>query len=111
VRAVNQFDSVASNTRTITTGTFAPATPSSLSSNVVLDGLGNAAVTISWQRNSTDESGYYIYRGNVIAGTVTRGTLNFTDIVEEDLVGLIYSVSAFNQNGISARSTGLSVDT
>ena len=110
VRAVNQFDSVASNTRTITTGTFAPATPSSLSSNVVLDGLGNAAVTISWQRNSTDESGYYIYRDNVIAGTVTRGTLNFTDFVLENET-FIYSVSAFNQNGISARSTGLTVNT
>jgi hypothetical protein len=110
IRAVNQLNTTISNTRTITTGTFAPATPSSLSSNVVLDGLGNAAVTISWQRNSTDESGYYIYRDNVIAGTVTRGTLNFTDFVLENET-FIYSVSAFNQNGISARSTGLTVNT
>jgi hypothetical protein len=110
VRAVNQFDSVASNTRSITTGTFAPATPSGLSASVVLDGLGNAAVTLSWTRNSTDESGYYIYRGNVISATVTRGQLNYTDFVLENET-YVYAVAAFNQNGISARSTGLTVNT
>jgi hypothetical protein len=111
VRAVNQFDSVASNTRTITTGTFAPATPSNLSANVLSDDSGTSIVTISWQRNSTDESLFYIYRGNLLAGTQTRGVTNFSDIVPDDQVGLIYTVSAGNQFGISAKSTGVTVNT
>jgi len=110
IRAVNQFDTTISNTRSITTGTFAPATPSDLSSSVVLDGIGNAAVTLSWQRNSTDESLFYIYRGNLLAGTQTRGTTNFTDFVLEDET-FVYTVSAGNENGISAKSTGLTVNT
>jgi hypothetical protein len=111
IRAFNRVGSTLSNTRTVTAVSSVPATPSNLTLVGVLAGSGEGFVTLTWQRNSTDEDGFLIERSSGGAFTVVGGTAKAQTTYEEiaPTGNYQYRVVAYNEFGNSAPSNQISV--
>jgi hypothetical protein len=120
IRAFNRIGDALSNTRTVTAVSSVPATPSNLTLVGVLVGSpGEGFVSISWQRNSTDEDGFLVQRklstqgagSYVTVGGTAKAQTNFGETVVGDPdTNYDYRIIAYNQFGNSALSNVLTVN-
>ncbi|MEL7119945.1 MAG: M60 family peptidase N-terminal accessory domain-containing protein [Bacteroidota bacterium] len=95
----NQFDFVLT-----TYGLDGPASPS----NVTYDQMGSA-ITLEWEDNATNESGYYIKQRQLPSGTfevIKTVSANATsELVEVKAIGSYeFQVVAFNQDGLESNT-------
>ncbi len=120
VRAFNRQGTTLSNTRTVTSVSSVPAAPSNLTEVGTLQGGGQGFVTISWQRNSTDEDGFFVQRKLSSQGAgsfaTVGGTAKAQTIFEELVIGdpnfntdFDYRIIAHNQFGNSTPSGTITV--
>jgi hypothetical protein len=115
IRAVNRAGSTLSNERSITTISMIPAAPSVLANQQVQTiSASSASVVLTWQRNSTDETGFVIeYRetGTManfvqIDGAAAGATTAYVifDRVGTGTKSYLFRVRAVNEFGQSAPS-------
>lgn len=93
----------------------APAAPSNLSATSVPKQL-TSDVTVTWQDNSNNETGFTIERSDdnstwTQAGTVAANTSTYTDAGQAEGTELYYRVSASNGSGTSAFSNVVTITT
>jgi hypothetical protein len=120
IRAFNRVGNTLSNTRTVTAASSVPATPSNLTLIGVLAGSpGEGFVSISWQRNSTDEDGFFVQRklstqgagSYVTVGGTAKAQTNFGEtITGPSNTNYDYRIIAHNEFGNSAPSNILTVN-
>jgi titin len=120
IRAFNRVGSTLSNTRTVTAVSTVPSAPSNLTEVGTLQGGGEGDVTISWQRNSTDEDGFLVQRklssqgagSYATVGGTPKGQTNFRETVIGDPdfnTDFDYRIIAYNQFGNSTPSDAITV--
>ncbi len=105
------LESNASNTVSATPTACPPAAPS----NVTISGSTQTSITLSWSDNSTNESGFKIYRWSYVQATaqwafvqIATVGANITTYTQSGLTCgndfNFYEVSAYNANGESAHT-------
>lgn len=108
IRAITaSSESVFTNFVTATT-TAAPSTPVA-PTQLSATGGANNSVTLTWQDNSTNESGFRVYRstnGTTFTLLATVGTNNnaYTDMTTAPLTLYYYYVAGYNSGGEGAKS-------
>jgi fibronectin type 3 domain-containing protein/poly(3-hydroxybutyrate) depolymerase len=108
VRAVTaSSESVFTNFVTATTPA-APATPVAPTQLSAIGGANNS-ITLTWQDNSTNESGYRVYRSTDgitygLLGTVGANNNAYTDMATAALTLYYYYVAGYNGGGEGAKS-------
>lgn len=97
-----------------TLGGIVPAAPTALTATSVSD----SQIDLTWQDNSTDESGFRIERKRAVAtdawaaiATVGPNVTSYSDVGLTGLTAYRYRIRAFNANGNSAYSTIASAKT
>ena len=116
VVAFNRIGSATSNERTVTSLDAVPATPSNLTAFALQGDPGQAFVTLTWQRNDTDEDGFIIERSTGGAFTQVGGTSKAQTTYEEVVTGssgvtYTYRIIAYNEFGNSIASNTVSITT
>ncbi|MFM8392605.1 MAG: fibronectin type III domain-containing protein, partial [Acidobacteriota bacterium] len=106
-------ESIASNEATVKTPITLPAPPSALEAAAV----SSTRINLSWNDNSTNESGFKIYRRTgsggswASVGTVDANVTNFQNSSLDPSVTYNYRVTAWNVTGESANSNEASATT
>ena len=108
IRAVTaSSESVFTNFVTATTPAAppTPVAPSQLSAT----GGANNSITLTWQDNSTNESGFRVYRSTdgatfTLLGTVGANNNAYTDVTTSALTLYYYYVAGYNGGGEGAKS-------
>ena len=100
------IESCKNNLADITPTPTVPNSPSNLTASTI----SSSKITLNWQDNSSNESGFKIERkvgsGNyLIVGTVGPNSQNFTDTALNSNTTYSYEVFAFNNLGLSSHST------
>jgi murein DD-endopeptidase MepM/ murein hydrolase activator NlpD len=107
----NDGESAPSNTVTATTADCPPQPPSNLQQT----GRTQTSITLTWQDNSTDETGFYIYvqNGNTWNRIATLGANATTHTITDLQCGQSYTyrVSAYSNDGESAPSNTVTATT
>ncbi len=104
VRAYNSVgESANSNAVSVTTSgcTTPPPTPSGLT----VTGTTNSSISLGWNA-STGATGYRVYEGTTQVASVTGTTATISGLAA--CASHTYAVTAFNANGESAKSAGVS---
>lgn len=93
-------------------------TPNSIlpPTNLTMKSISMAAVTIGWTNNSNNETGFQIQRGNdgksfVNLKNVAPNTIQFADSSLQDHSLFFYRIRAYNNEGYSAFSDTLAIQT
>ncbi|MCX6758826.1 MAG: fibronectin type III domain-containing protein, partial [Candidatus Nealsonbacteria bacterium] len=89
------------------TGGDVPAKPSDLTATAA----GSTAIDLAWTDNSSNETGFKIYRGGVLIDTVDEGVITYTDEDLEAETSYAYYVEATNAAGDSSASNTASAAT
>jgi len=92
---------------TITTYPNPPAAPTGLTANAV----SQTQINLSWTDNSTNESGFYIYRDGVNLTSVGPNVTSYSDTALSCGTNYTYYVVAYNDGGTSGNSNTVSVST
>ncbi len=81
-------------------GTSAPAAPSNLTATAV----SSSQINLSWRDNSSDESGFRVYRNGALLATLGAGVTSYQNIGLPCGTYYSYYVTAYNAGGESSPS-------
>ncbi len=113
-RTLNNTAAQVANYR-VGSGTVAP-TPPAAPSGLAVQGATSNSVSIGWNDNSTNETGFHVQRSSdgvnfALIATLGAGTRSFVDVTVLARSSYYYRVRAFNSAGASAYSSAVSVTT
>lgn len=85
----------------------APSAPSNLTVNDVCN-AGGLDVSLSWQNNSDNETGFRVYRNGLLQATLPAGTTNYNQGAPHTITAYTYAVEAYNGVGNSSQASAQS---
>lgn len=91
-------------------GDSVPSAPSAASNLTVNDvcNAGGLDVSLSWQDNSDNETGFRVYRNGSLQATLPAGTTNYNQGAPHTITAYSYAVEAYNGVGNSSQATAQS---
>jgi hypothetical protein len=97
-------DSAYSNIASDTTP-VCPVNPPTAPSNLRAKAKGKSKISLSWNDNSNNETGFKIYRDSVLIATVGANTTAFDDTTVSSKTTYTYQVCAYNGDGETCSNT------
>ena len=86
----------------------APTAPSGLAFTNQVCG-GGLMISLSWNDNANNESGYRVYRDGVLVATLSANSTSYSEVAPNKASGTNYYVEAYNAQGASSSSMVTSV--
>jgi hypothetical protein len=110
VRAYHSLGGYSASTTKVEATTLAPLAPLAAPTSLKTTGFSNSSITINWNDNSTNESGFLVTRSlaldpdSAVTMVVDANTTVYTDDSLSSNTTYVYTVKAINTTGTSASS-------